>query len=117
MSKDKSNKLWVLAGAAAIAGIAYLTLNEDARESAVALANRERAKYYVRHRLNGSDALIQAIDTLPDREINAILAVADKASKGFDNVQRKGSDAFNAILDRAEEVGDDVSGAVNELFN
>lgn len=117
MSQNNSNKLWVLAGAALVAGAAFLVLNDDAREGAKALVNRERAKLYVRNHLGGSDAIISAIDHLPDREVNAILAMANGASKGANRAYNKGSDVFNAIVDRARDLGDDVADAVNDWIN
>lgn len=107
----------LLGSAVVVAGLSlYLYFDEEARERVEGVVNRERAKAFVKHRLNGSDAMVNAVDKLNDTEINTLMKVMNNTNKA----KNKASDAFTDIMDRAKEVTSDVShkvtDSVSDLF-
>ncbi|MGO4937367.1 hypothetical protein ACTQ54_07065 [Fundicoccus sp. Sow4_H7] len=110
--KDNLGKI-LLGSAVVVAGVSlYLYFDETAREKVEGVVNRERAKMFVRHRLNGSDAMVNAVDHLSDTEINTLMKVMNSTS----NVKDKATDAFSDIMDKAKEVTSDVTHKVTDLF-
>lgn len=110
--------LILLGSAAAVASIAALLyFNEDARERVEGVVNRERAKHFVRHNLAGSDTLIDAVDHLSDAEVNTIVKLAANTKSASKTAKDKTTDAFDTIVNRAKEVGSDVTDAVKDYFN
>lgn len=103
----------LLGSAVAVAGLAlYVYLNDDAREKVEGVYNRERAKMFVRTKLNGSDALVSAVDDMSDTEINTLMKFASQA----DNLKDKAGDAFSEIMKRTKEVTSDATSKVSDFF-
>lgn len=117
MSKKGNNVslgLLLLGSAAAVAGIAaVMYYNDDVRHRVEGVVNRERAKLFVKHKLNGSDSLVNAVDNLSDAEVNTIV----KLASGAGNVKDQAADAFSTILNRAKEVSSDVTDRVQDYFD
>lgn len=115
MGNNKGAKLALvlLGSAAAVAGItALLYYNDDARRRVEGVINRERAKLFVRYKLNGSKELVNAVDNLSDQEVNTIVKLASSAG----DVKEKATDAFSNIMKRAKDVKSDVSDTVHDYF-
>lgn len=116
MSKKGNNVslgLVLLGSVAAVAGIAAMMYyNDDVRHRVEGVVNRERAKLFVKHKLNGSDSLVNAVDNLSDSEVNTIV----KLASGAGNVKDQASDAFSSIMDRAKDMSSDVTDRVQEYF-
>lgn len=113
-SENSKLAVVLLASAACVAGLAaFLYYNEDARETVEGMVNREKAKYFVRSRLNGNEALVEAVDHMSDEEVNTIMKLAGGAKKATN----KTSDAFEAVINRAKDLGSDVSEVVSDYFN
>lgn len=103
----------LLGSAVAVAGLAlYVYLNDDAREKVEGVYNRERAKMFVRTKLNGSDALVSAVDDMSDTEINTLMKFASQA----DNLKDKAGDAFSEIMKRTKEMTSDATSKVSDFF-
>ncbi len=115
MSKNSNKLAGILVGSTlVIAGTAlYLYFDENARNHVEGAVNREKAKFFVKHKLNGSDALVKAVDKLSDSEINTLVKLADSA----DNVKDQASDAISGLVDRAKDAGNQVSDKINDYFN
>lgn len=116
--KKKNNNLSLglilLGSAVAVAGIAaILYVNDDMRHRVEGVVNRERAKLFVKHKLNGSDALVNAVDNLSDAEVNTIVKLASGAS----DVKDQASDAFTSIMKRAKDISSDVTDKVQDYFD
>ncbi|UUX33120.1 hypothetical protein [Fundicoccus culcitae] len=110
--KDHWGKI-LLGSAVVVAGVSlFLYFDETAREKVEGVLNRERAKMFVKHRLNGSDAMVSAVDSLSDTEINTLMKVMNSTSKAKD----KASDTFSDIMDKAKEVTSDVTHKVTDMF-
>ena len=93
--------LFLLGSTVAVAGLAlYLYLNEDARESVEGMINREKAKLFVRHHLDGSESMIDAVDHLSDSEVNTLVKLADSANQVKENV----SHGFENLVDKAKNM-------------
>lgn len=98
----------------AVAGAAlYLYVDDNAREAVEGKINREKAKFYVRHNLNGSDALVKAVDNLSDSEINTIVKLADKAGNAANSAESK----LSGLVDKAKDATNEVSDRVSDYFN
>lgn len=98
----------------AVAGVAlYLYIDDNAREAVEGKINREKAKFYVRHNLNGSDALVKAVDSLSDSEINTIVKLADKAG----NAASSAESALSSLVEKAKEATSEVTERVADYFN
>lgn len=112
--KRKSSIATILLGSAVtVAGLAaFVYLNDSAREKVEGMINREKAKSFVKHRLNGSDALVSAVDHLDDAEINTLMKFANQAG----NLKDKTGDAFSEIVDRAKKVTADATSKVSDYF-
>lgn len=79
--------LLLISSAAVVAGTAlYLYFDENARENFEGMINREKAKMFVRHHLNGSKAMIQTVEKLSDKEVNTIVKLADSVDDIKENV-------------------------------
>ena len=113
--KKRCNVATVLLGsAAAVAGLAlFVYLNDDAREKVEGVYNRERAKMFVRHKLNGSDALVSAVDEMSDSEINTLMKFAGSA----DSLKDKAGDAFSEIMKRTKHFTSDATHKVTDYFD
>ncbi|AXY24571.1 hypothetical protein CL176_00195 [Suicoccus acidiformans] len=106
--------LAVLGSTIAVAGVAlYIYFDETAREKVQGAVNRERAKMYVRHRLNGSEALVKAVDNLSNEEINTLARLADSAVEAKDTV----SDTLDSLVDKAKNATETVTDRVGDFFN
>lgn len=105
--------LFLLGSTVAAAGLAlYLYFDEGARENVEGMINREKAKMFVRHRLNGSDAMIKAIDGLSDSEVNTLVKLADSANDVKENV----GNTFGDLVDKTKKVTGDVANKVSDYF-
>ncbi|MGO4939360.1 hypothetical protein ACTQ45_04960 [Fundicoccus sp. Sow4_D5] len=104
----------LLGSAATVAGLAaYVYMNDSAREKVEGIINREKAKSFVKHTLNGSDALVSAVDNLDDAEINTLMKFANQAG----SLKDKTGDAFSEIIDRAKKVTSDATSKVSDYFD
>lgn len=105
----------VLLGATlAVAGTAaYLYFSDEARERVEGLINREKAKFYVKHKLNGSEALVNAVDNLSNAEINTLVNLADSANEATNAAQ----DKLSSFIDSAKEKTQDATDKVADFFN
>lgn len=114
MMNKKGHIATVLLGSAVtVAGLAaFVYLNDSAREKVEGMINREKAKSFVKHTLNGSEALVSAVDHLDDTEINTLMKFAGQAG----NLKDKTGDAFSEIIDRAKKVTSDASSKVADYF-
>lgn len=116
MRKNKHNTslgLILLGSAAAVAGIAaVMYYNDDVRHRVEGVVNRERAKLFVKHKLNGSDTLVNAVDNLSDTEVNTIV----KLASGAGDVKDQATDAFSSIMKRAKEASSSVTDKVHDYF-
>lgn len=101
----------VAIGSALVIGGAalYLYHDDNARSRIEGVINRERAKYYVRHNLNGSDALVKAVDKLSDAEVNTLVKLANSASNVKDDAQNALSNLVDSAKDKASQVTDKVA--------
>ncbi len=104
----------LLGSAVTVAGLAaFVYLNDSAREKVEGMINREKAKSFVKHTLNGSEALVSAVDHLDDTEINTLMKFAGQAG----NLKDKTGDAFSEIIDRAKKVTSDATSKVTDYFD
>lgn len=116
MSKNNGVGKFLLgtAAVAAVAGLAiYAMVDDDTRNHVQGVVNREKAKAYVKHKLNGSDRLVAIVDELSDAEINSLMKFADTSSDATSKV----SDGFNEIMKRAKEVANAAGDKVQELLD
>lgn len=103
----------LLGSAIVIGGVAlYLYTDENARNHVQGIINREKAKLYVRYKLNGSDALVNAVDKLSDTEINTLVKLADSAGSAKDSAQS----TLSNLMNKAQDVGQEVSERLSEHF-
>lgn len=92
---------------------AYLYYNDEARHHVEGVINRERAKHFVRHRLNGSDVLVKAVDSLSDSEVNTLVKLADKAG----DVATSTTDALGALVDVAKDKTQETGERIADFFH
>ncbi|MGX7091822.1 hypothetical protein [Hutsoniella sourekii] len=105
--------LALLGSAIAVAATSlYVYFDDSARERVEGMLNREKAKMFVRHRLNGSDVLVDAVDNLSDAEINTLVQLADGASDAGSQAQ----DTLSQLVNRAKDFGQDVADRVSDYF-
>lgn len=114
MSKRSNQLVGIFLGATVvIAGAAlYLYLDESAREKVEGALNREKAKYFIRNKLNGSPALVNAVDKLSDAEITTLVKLSDSATDAKDAAV----DSLSDFIDRAKAAGNQVSDKVADYF-
>lgn len=113
--KNNATKLALilLGSATVVAGVtALLYYNDDVRHRVEGVVNREKAKYFVKHKLHGSSDLVDAVDNLSDQEINTIV----KLASGAGNLKDKTSDAFSNIMDKAKDMTSEVTDRVSDYF-
>lgn len=117
MSKNNQGLGKFLLGTAAVAAVAglaiYAMADEDTRHHVQGVVNREKAKAYVKHKLNGSDRLVAIVDELSDAEINSLMKFANssnqvtsKVSDGFNEIMKLAKDAANAAGDKVQDLLD-----------
>lgn len=105
--------LFLLGTTVAAAGVAlYLYLDENARHKVEGVINREKAKAFIRHRLEGNESLVNAVDNMSDAEVNHLVKLSEKAVDVKDNV----SDSIKDMLDKAKHMTKDVSDRVSDYF-
>lgn len=114
---DKETKrtigLVLLGSAVAVAGISlYLYFDKDARESIESMINREKAKLFVKHHLNGSENMIEAVDNLSDKEVNVLVKLSESANKIKDDV----TGGFDNIVKKARNMSDHLGDRVSNYF-
>lgn len=116
MNKNNTGRtvgLVLLGAAAAVAGTAaYLYFSDEAREKVEGVINREKAKFYVKHKLNGSDALVNAVDNLSDAEINTLVNLADTASDAANTA----SDGLSSLVESAKDKTNKATEKVSDFF-
>ncbi|MBG9982847.1 hypothetical protein HZY86_06995 [Aerococcaceae bacterium DSM 111020] len=117
MSKQNTGRtfgLFLLGATVAVAGTAaYLYFSDEARGRVEGMINREKAKFYVRHKLNGSDALVNAVDNLSDAEITTLVNLADTANNAADSAQ----DTLSSLVNTAKDKTNQATEKVADLFN
>lgn len=105
--------LFLLGSTVAAAGIAlYLYLDENARHRVEGMINREKAKAFVRHRLDGNETLVKAVDNMSDAEVNHLVKLSEKAVDMKDNV----SDSIQDMLEKAKTMTKDVTDRVSDYL-
>lgn len=113
--------LVALGAAAVVGGVAlYLYYDEEARERVQGVINREKAKAFVRHKLNGSDELVAAVDNLTDAEVNTLIKLSDSAQDAKDKAESLAEDASSKLSDfitHAKDKAGEVSDTVSDYFN
>lgn len=74
MNKKGQIATVLLGSAVTVAGLAaFVYLNDSAREKVEGMINREKAKSFVKHTLNGSEALVSAVDHLDDTDRKSVV--------------------------------------------
>lgn len=115
MNKDakRSLGLFLLGTTVAAAGISlYLYLDDNARQRVEGAINREKAKLFVRHRFEGNETLVDAVDNMSDQEVTELVKLSEKAGDVKDNV----SDSISDMLHKAKDVTKDVTDRVSDYF-
>lgn len=103
MAKRISVGKVLLGAAVAVAGLAtYVYYNEELRSQVEGAVNREKAKLYIRAKLNGSDKLMSAVDGLSDEEINTLMKVLNEPT------QSVVTDTVNEVAEHAKSMKDKV---------
>lgn len=114
---DKETKrtvgLVLLGSAVAIAGISlYLYFDKDARQSIESMINREKAKLFVKHHLNGSEDMVKAVDKLSDKEVNILVKLSESANKFKDDV----TGGLDNVVKKARNMSDHLGERVSNYF-
>ncbi len=113
MKKDSILAKVLLGSAVTVAGLAlYLYLDESARARVEALINREKVKYFVKHRLNAPAALVDAVDHLSDSDVNRLVRLSNEA----DAVKDSTHDALDNFIKQAKHATHQVTDKVSDMF-
>lgn len=110
--KNNSKKAWIvgLAATAAVAAVAaVMAYEEDTIDRIECYLNRQRVKNFVKSKFKGNNKVMQAIETLTDKEIGMLLNVIDKTESWKDSAVDTFSDLKEKAIDYKDTVEDKLS--------
>lgn len=111
MAKNMVGRI-LLGSALAVAGLSlYVYFDENTRSKVESYINREKAKYFIRQNLNGSEKLLSAVDTLSDQELTSLMKLLDNTQ----DFVSKASDNVTSTVNRVKELGEDVKGKIKTV--
>lgn len=89
--------------AVAVGALAFLFTSEEAQTKTKAVVNRQKAKYYVKDKLNGNEKATQVVKNLSDEEVNTLLGTVDKVKDLEDKLSDVTSDFKNFVSDKTKD--------------
>lgn len=106
MKKNSKKALIVgLTATAAIAAVAaVMAYEEDTIDKIEGYLKRQRVKHFIKSKFSGNNKVMQAIETLTEKEIDMLLNVIEKTGSWKDSAV----DAFSDLQDKASDIKDTV---------
>lgn len=101
MKKDTKKALVIgLAATAGVAAVAaIMAYEEDTVDKIESYLKRQRVKHFVKSKFSGNNKVVQAIETLTNKEIDMLLNVLDKTESWKDSAM----DTFSDLKDTVED--------------
>lgn len=108
---DSTVSILLGVGAAVVIGVVtFLCTSDDAKKKAKTVVNRQKAKYYVKDKLNGNAKATKVVNKLSDDEVNALLGTVDKVK----DLEGKLSDVTSDFTDFVQDKTKDTKKAVKK---
>lgn len=111
MKNSKKAFIIGLAASAAVAAIAAaMAYEEEAVDRIGAFLNRQRVRTYVKNKFKGNRKVMEAVDSLSDKEIDTLLRILDRtgdwkeaALEVFTDLRDKATDYKDTVVDNVED--------------
>lgn len=100
---DTTVSILIGVGVAVAVGVATFLFSDSAKEKTKAVVNRQKAKYYVKDKLNGSAKANKVVEKLSDEEVNTLLGTVDKVKDLEDKLSNMTSDFTSFVQDKAKD--------------
>lgn len=101
---DTTKSVLIGVGAAVAVGVlTFLFTSDDAKSKTKSVVNRQKAKYYVKDKLNGNSKASKVVEKMTDKEVNALLGTVDKVKDLEDKLSDVTSDFKDFVQDKTKD--------------